>query len=162
MVPAEGLGALGGGRVGASWALGTAISRATAGKSRAALVECGHHLSEAGNLCLTSETAVEVAATVGGVATSTILSTMSASLARSVVSAEARTIRTLEGRRCRKSSFRKALSMVGPRWSPNSCCMRRSSCVGFLSPSSSPPSNCCSLRCSDAVVRLMSSAFSVS
>ena len=36
---------------------------------------------------------MEVAATVGGVATSTILSAMSASLARSVVSAEARTIR---------------------------------------------------------------------
>ena len=52
VVPAEGFGALGGVRVGASWALGTAISRATAGKSRAALVECGHHLSEAGNLCL--------------------------------------------------------------------------------------------------------------
>ena len=110
-----------------------------------------------------SEAEVEVAATVGGVTTSTIFSAISASLARSVVvSAEAKTIRTLEGRRCKNSSFRKALSNVGPRWSPNSCCIRRSSCVGFLSPSSSPLINCCSLRCSEAAVRFISSALRVS
>ena len=34
--------------------------------------------------------------------------------------------------------------------------------MGFLSPSSSPASNCWSLRCSEAAVRLMSSALRVS
>ena len=115
--------------------------------------------------CCTLETCgcVDVAATVGGMATSMILSAMSASLGRSVVaSAEARTIRTLAGRRCRKSSFRNALSVVGPRWSPSSCCIRRRSWVGFLSPSSSPLISCWSLRCSEAAVRFISSALRVS
>ena len=57
--------------------------------------------------CVISGEVLDVAATVCGVATSTILSAMSASLARSGQSAEARTIRMLAGRRCRKSSFRK-------------------------------------------------------
>ena len=99
-----------------------------------------------------------------GAATSTTLSAMSAILARSVVSAaEARTIRTFAGRRWRNSSLRKALSSPdGPRWSPRSCCIRRSSWVGLRSPSSSPLISCCSFRCSEAAVRLMSSALSVS
>ena len=103
------------------------------------------------------EEAVTVVAAMVGVATSTILSAMSASLARSVVeSADARTMRTLGGSRCRKSSFRKALlSGVAPRWSPRSCCIRRRSCVGFLSPSSSPLMSCCNFRCSEAAVRLI-------
>ena len=53
-----------------------------------------------------------------GAATSMTLSAMSASLARSVrvSSAEARTMRTFAGRRCRKSSLRNALlSADGPR-----------------------------------------------
>ena len=33
------------------------------------------------------------------------------------------------------------------RWSPSSCCIHRSSCVGFLSPSSSPLMSCCSFHC---------------
>ena len=69
----------------------------------------------------------ETAATVEE-ETSTTLSAMSASLARSVVpSAEARTMRTFAGSRWRKSSLRNALSTDGPRWSPRSCCIRRSS-----------------------------------
>ena len=40
--------------------------------------------------------------------------------------------------------------------------MRRRSCVSFLSPSSSPLMCCWSLRCSEAAVHLMSSAFSLS
>ena len=61
--------------------------------------------------CLTSEelSVLEMAAMVG-VATSTILSAMSASLVRSVAaSAEAKTILTLEGSRCKNSSLRNAL-----------------------------------------------------
>ena len=99
---------------------------------------------------------------MGGVATSIILSAISASLGRSVDgSADASTMRTLPGRRWKKSSLRNALSWVG-WWSPSSCCIRRRSWVGFRSPSSSPLSNCWSLRCSEAAVRFMSSAFRVS
>ena len=113
--------------------------------------------------CCTSANGSETSATVG-VATSTILSAMSASLDRSVVSsAEASTMRTLAGSRWRKSSFRKALfSGVVPRWSPSSCWMRRRSWVGLRSPSSSPLISCWSFLCSDAAVRLINSALRVS
>ena len=57
----------------------------------------------------TSVEDLETAATVG-IATSTILSAMSSSLESSVASsAKVRTMRTFDGRRWRKSSFRKAL-----------------------------------------------------
>ena len=113
-------------------------------------------VSSAFNCC--TSVSLETAAMIGGLATSSILSAMCASLPRSVVpSAEARIIRTLAGRRWRKSSLRKAFcSGVSPRWSPSSCCTRRSSCLGFLSPSSSPLISCCSFRCSEAAVRLIS------
>ena len=39
--------------------------------------------------------------------------------------------------------------------------MRRRSCVGFLSPSSSPLMSCWSLRCSETALRLMSSTFNL-
>ena len=59
---------------------------------------------------------VATAAIVGRVATSIILSAVSGILASSVMgSTEAITIRTFAGRRCSKSSLRKALSVVGPR-----------------------------------------------
>ena len=67
-----------------------------------------------------------MAATVGA-ATSTTLSASSAISSR-VVDAlvEARTMRTLGGRRCRKSSRRNVLSETLAQ-SPSSCCIRRSS-----------------------------------
>ena len=62
-----------------------------------------------------------------GVETSITLSAISASVLRSMASpVEARTIRTLGGRRCRNSSLRKVL-LASAAWSPRSCCMRRSS-----------------------------------
>ena len=103
---------------------------------------------------------VSVIAETVGVATSITLSAMSASLLRLMeVSVEARTIRTLGGRRRRKISRRKVLASADvPSLSPRSCCIRRSSSVGLRSPSSSPLISCCSLRCSEAAVRLISSA----
>ena len=159
MVPARFRWHLG---VRASWTLWTTASRVASpcwGRCPAAMEATGF----AGRLisslsCCVSEAGVETVATAGGVATSMILSAISASLGRSVEGLEeARTICTLAGRCWRKSSLRKAWSGVG-RWSMRSCCIWRRSCVGFLSPSSSP-NNCWSLRCSEAAVRLMSSAF---
>ena len=79
--------------------------------------------------CTSSLMGAETAETDDGVDTSIILSVMSASFWRSIaVSAEARTIRTLAGRRWRKSSFKKACSSrAASRWSPRSCCIRRRS-----------------------------------
>ena len=96
--------------------------------------------------------------------TSMTLSVMSARRCRSIdASAEARTILTLGGSRCRKSSRRNVLASADvPSLSPSSCCMWRRSCVGLRSPSSSPLMSCCSFRCSEAAVRLVSSALSVS
>ena len=115
--------------------------------------------------CLYSESVrVSATAEMVGVATSMTLSAMSASLLRSVeASAEARTIRTLGGRRCKNSYRRKVLESADVlSLSPRSCCMRRSSCVGFRLPSSSPLISCCSLRCAEAAVRLTSSALRTS
>ena len=59
----------------------------------------------------------------------------------------------LLGRRWKNSWRRKAIS-VASALSPKSCCMRRKSCVGLRSPRSTSLSNCWSLRCSEAAVRL--------
>ena len=96
--------------------------------------------------------------------TSMTLSAMSASLLRSiVVFAEARTILTFGGKRCRNNSLRKELeSAEVPNLSPRSCCIRRrSNCIGLRSPSSSPLMSC-NFRCSEAAVRLTNSAFRTS
>ena len=70
-------------------------------------------------------------------ATSVILSANWASSSTDTVSlVEANTILTLVGRRCKNSSRRKAPS-VAAALSPSNWCMRRSSCVGLRSPSSS-------------------------
>ncbi|KAM7309841.1 hypothetical protein ISCGN_006859 [Ixodes scapularis] len=74
--------------------------------------------------------------------------------------ADASTIRTLLGSRCRNSSRRSEASMVDAL-SPRSCSIRRSSCVGVRSPSSSAVSNCWRRFSSEALVRRMSCAFSV-
>ena len=68
-----------------------------------------------------------------GVATSAILSASWARASRDMSPAEAKTILTWLGRRCRKSSRRNLLSGLGPAASPSSCCIRRKSCDGFLS-----------------------------
>ena len=77
-----------------------------------------------------------------GAATSTTLSASSASSSKVAVAlAEASTIRTFDGSRCRNSSHRKVLSVVHAL-SPRSCCIRRNSCVGLRSPSSSALNSC--------------------
>ena len=89
-----------------------------------------------------------------GAETFNTLSASSANLFYSMVtSVEAR---TLAGSRWRNNSRRKELLSADPNLSPRSCCIRRRSCVGLRSPSSSPLFNCCSLRCSEAAVRLTS------
>ena len=101
-----------------------------------------------------------VAAMVGA-ATSATLSASSASSSKvAVVLVEASTIRTLPGRHWRKSSLRKVPSAT-PARSPNNCCIRQSSWVGFLSPSSSVLKSCCSFLCSEATVRLISCSLRV-
>ena len=98
-------------------------------------------------------------ATVGGLATSTIPSAISASWARESVDADdARIIRAVDGKRCKNNSRTKALSGAGPE-SPSSCCIRRSNWEGFRSPSSSAVSSCCRRRCSEASVLLMRACF---
>ena len=73
------------------------------------------------------------------------LSAISASASKAVASVvEARTIRTLCGNLCKKSSF---------------SCILRSNCVGFLSPNSPLVTNCWSRRHSDWAVRLVSCSF---
>ena len=96
--------------------------------------------------------------------TSMTLSAMSASLLKSiVVSAEARTILTFGGKRCRNNSLRKELeSAEVPSLSPRSCCIRQSNCVGLWSPSSSPLMSCCNFHCSEAAVRLTNSVLRMS
>ena len=98
-----------------------------------------------------------ITADTAGIETSIILSAMSASLLMSrVESAEARTILTLAGSRWRNNSRRKETASVDVlSLSPRSCCIRRKSCVGFRSPSSSPLISCCNFRCSEAAVRLI-------
>ena len=94
-----------------------------------------------------------------GIATSVTLSARSARSASSsrveVVLVDARTMRTLAGRHWRNSSLRNVPS-AAPTRSPSNCCIRRSSWVGFLSPSSSVLRSCCSFLCSEAAVRLTS------
>ena len=109
---------------------------------------------------LTSEECAElVMAYTEGAETSMTLSAMSASLLMSMVeSVEARTILTLAGGRWRNNSRKKeAASADALSLSLRSCCIRRKSCVGFRSSSSSPLISCCNFRCSEAVVRLTSS-----
>ena len=116
--------------------------------------------------CLTLELstlAVDMAAT-DWVETSMVLSAISARFSRVVEgSAEANTILTFGGNRWRKSSRRNEFaSVLVPSFSPSNYCIFRNNWFGLRSPNSSPLINCCSLRCSDAAVRLMSCAFKVS
>ena len=63
-----------------------------------------------------------------GVGTSTILSAIWPRASRDIaLSVEAKTILTLPGKRCKKSSLRKELSGSGPAESPRSCCICRRS-----------------------------------
>ena len=114
--------------------------------------------------CCISEGPVSETALIDGIAASMTLLAMSARRLRSIVGlAEARTIRTLDRRRWRNSSRRKAAESADVlSLSPNSCCMRCSSCVGLRSPSSSLLMSCWSLRCSEVAVRLTSSVFRMS
>ena len=83
-------------------------------------------------------------ATVGGLATSRILSAISANWGRvSVVEAEGNTILT-EGGILRRNNWRTHTPSGGGPASPSSCCMCRSSCEGFRPPSFSAVSTCCS------------------
>ena len=103
---------------------------------------------------------VAATAEMDGAATSIILSASCArSLRDTVAPVEAKTMRTLVGKHWRNSSRTRESSM---RLSPINCCIRRSNCVGFRSPSSSAFSSNCSLFCSDAAVRPISCPFSVS
>ena len=65
---------------------------------------------------------------------------------------EASTARTFAGRRWRNSS-RTSASSVSVVLLPSSCCIFRNSCEGFLSPSSSEVSSCCSRRLEEVPVR---------
>ena len=65
---------------------------------------------------------------------------------------EASTARTFAGRRWRNSS-RTSASSVSVVLLPSSCCIFRNSCEGFLSPSSSDVSSCCSRRLEEVPVR---------
>ena len=99
-----------------------------------------------------------------GTATSIILSAIAARLSMDKFSpVEASTIRTLLGRRCRKSSLSKELSdgLAGAE-SPISCCILRSNWVGLRSPSCSEWNRSCRRRWAEAAVRCMSWAFRVS
>ena len=99
-------------------------------------------------------------ATERGDATSINLSAKSAKCWMSIVSEqEANTTLTLLGNRCRNNSFSILSSKAE---SPSNCRIRRRSCEGFLSPSSSGMSSWCRRFCSDALVRLISSAFNLS
>ena len=91
-----------------------------------------------------------------GAATSITFSVSAASSSKLIESAvDARTIRMLPGMHWRKGPKRKELS-VEAALSPSSYCIWRSNCVGLRSPSSSVLKSYCSLRCSEAIVRLMS------
>ena len=75
---------------------------------------------------------------IAGVATSTMRSASRARSSTLVVSAEeARTMRMFAGRRCRNNSHEGVVSGRCP-----SCCIRRSNCEGFRSPSSSEVRSC--------------------
>ena len=98
-------------------------------------------------------------AMVGGLATSSILSAISANWGRvSVVEAEPNTILT-EGGIGWRNNWRTNAPLGGESALPSSCCICRSSWEGLRSPSSSAVSNCCSLHCSEASIRLISTAF---
>ncbi len=102
-----------------------------------------------------AEEGAETAATEG-MATSIILSAISANLSRVVPSGvDASTILTFWGNH---NSRKNELSTPG-RF-PISCCILRSNCVGLRSPNSSPVNSCCSLRFPDRAVRLVSCSFS--
>ena len=106
---------------------------------------------------------MSVAAMVGVGDASTIRSASWASWSRDRAPAEGvNTIRTFDGRRWRKSSRSKVGSTVSAM-PPNSCWMCRKTCEGVLSPSSSSAErNSFIRRCSEAVVRLVNSAFRTS
>ena len=90
-----------------------------------------------------------------------IVSAWCASSSRLLPSAAgARTIQTLAGRRCSKSSRRRGLS-AAVALSPSNCCIRRSSCVGLRSPSSMALKSCCNHRCCGRQVRCLSCCLSV-
>ena len=91
-----------------------------------------------------------------GEETSMTLSANCARASKDLSPDEAKTMRTWPGRCCKNNSRKKELSGLGPAASPRSCYIRQSNCVGFLSPSSSAVKSCCSRRCSEAAVRLMS------
>ena len=74
---------------------------------------------------------------------------------------EASTIRTWLGSRWKNSSRRRELSGWGPAESPKSCCIRRRSCVGFRSPSSSEVKRSCKRFLSEAAVLLIRRSFSL-
>ena len=59
------------------------------------------------------------------------------------------------GARWKNSSRRRELSGWGPTESPRSCCIRRRSCVGFRSPSSSKVKRSCRRFLSEAAVCLI-------
>ncbi len=105
-----------------------------------------------------AEEGAEMAETEG-MATSIILSAISANLSRVVPSGvDASTILTLWGKLCKNNSRKNELSTPGR--SPISCCILQSNCVGLRLPNSSPVNSCCSLRCPDRAVRLVSCSFS--
>ena len=104
-----------------------------------------------------AEVGVDMAATEGA-ATSMTLSAISANLSMVVPSGvEASTMRTLGGNLWRNNSRRNEVSSPGR--SPRSCCILRRSWVGLRSPNSSPVKSCCSLRCSERAVCLVSCSF---
>ena len=79
-------------------------------------------------MCVANGTVDRAAIKLEGLATSIILSTISASVARAVLSGiEAKTIRTACGNHCRNSSCKKEGSTPGQ--SPSNCCILRRSCV---------------------------------
>ena len=105
-------------------------------------------------MCVATGTVDRAAIALEGLATSIILSAISASVARAVPSG-------VKPKLCAQH-----VAIVGgivtgstPGRSPSNCCILRRSCVGFRSPSSSPVSNCCRRRCSETVVRLISCSF---
>ena len=94
--------------------------------------------------------------------TSMTLSTMYASLLRSiVVSMEARTILIFGGKRCTNNCLKEIDSAAVPSSSLRCCCIRWSNSVGLLSLSTSPLISCY-FRCSEAAVRLTNSALRTS
>ena len=104
-----------------------------------------------------------MAAAMVGVATS---ATLSASFVRLVaVSAEARTILTFAGSRCRNCSFKEGVIVCSSPKVISEKLLHPTEKLSWLAVAklnSSPLMSCCSLCCSEAAVLLTSSALSVS